>query len=346
MQEPGINIIDPSTIFIVGNSRSGTTMMSRMLGMTPEVFSFRELHFFQRLCSKKNITRLLSKKEAINLLTKLMCTQREGIYTNNPPEKYCNEAENIVNKIPDKILLPYNIHKAYLNYEAKEHRKSIPCEQTPFYVFYIGEILKFYPNAKIINMIRDPRDVLLSQKRKCKRQFYGTTNIPIPLKESFRTWLNYHPVTISKLWNASISAAHKYSNNNQVYFLRFEDLVEDPEHQIHKLCNFIGIPFGKHMIEVPQVGSSNYPDQPDKKGIDKERIGSWKKHGLNLTEIFLCQRITSSLMNKYGYSIKYLRVNYFGLIFYTISLPLKLLLSFVVNLKRMNNIIDTIKRRL
>ena len=33
-------------IFIVGNSRSGTTMLGRMLGKNSKVFSFPELHLF------------------------------------------------------------------------------------------------------------------------------------------------------------------------------------------------------------------------------------------------------------------------------------------------------------
>ena len=44
MQEAGI-------IFIVGNSRSGTTMMRRVLGNHPAIFMLEELHFFEQLWS-------------------------------------------------------------------------------------------------------------------------------------------------------------------------------------------------------------------------------------------------------------------------------------------------------
>ena len=33
-------------IFVVGSSRSGTTMMGRILGNHSDVFTFKELHFF------------------------------------------------------------------------------------------------------------------------------------------------------------------------------------------------------------------------------------------------------------------------------------------------------------
>ena len=38
-----------SYVFIVGNSRSGTTMMSRVFGNHPEIHAFNELHFFGNL---------------------------------------------------------------------------------------------------------------------------------------------------------------------------------------------------------------------------------------------------------------------------------------------------------
>jgi len=36
-------------IFIVGNSRSGTTMLARILGNHDNVFTFHEIHFFEQL---------------------------------------------------------------------------------------------------------------------------------------------------------------------------------------------------------------------------------------------------------------------------------------------------------
>ena len=63
-----LKMINSKQIFIVGNSRSGTTMLGRILNNHSEVFTFKELHFFYTLWSGKEI---LSYSESINLLAKL-----------------------------------------------------------------------------------------------------------------------------------------------------------------------------------------------------------------------------------------------------------------------------------
>ena len=39
----------PDQVMVVGSSRSGTTMMGRVLGRHPCVFTFEELHFFEQM---------------------------------------------------------------------------------------------------------------------------------------------------------------------------------------------------------------------------------------------------------------------------------------------------------
>nr|MCR5854169.1 sulfotransferase [Thermodesulfobacteriota bacterium] len=97
-----------------------------------------------------------------------------------------------------------DVYKFFLYYETKKNKKEIPCEQTPRNLYYLKEIFENVPEAKVIYMLRDPRAVLLSQKNKWKMKFLGHKNMP--LKEALRSWINYHPYTISKLWNSASKA--------------------------------------------------------------------------------------------------------------------------------------------
>jgi len=54
-------------LFIAGNSRSGTTMMGRILSMHPDIFTFHELHFFEQLWSTNDGQKQLSIEDAMTL---------------------------------------------------------------------------------------------------------------------------------------------------------------------------------------------------------------------------------------------------------------------------------------
>jgi hypothetical protein len=331
-------------IFVVGNSRSGTTMMSRVLGRHPTVFTLGELHFFEQLWSPDDENHPISETEAAQLLSRLLCIQEDGYLNQGEPSRFYGEARELVSSLRLDASTPARLFEAFLSNEAKKNGKEIPCDQTPRNVFYIGEILDLYPKAQVISMIRDPRDVLLSQKRKWKRRFLGAKNIP--LKEAFRSWVNYHPITISKLWNGSARAADNYAEHNQVHVLRFEDLVAEPENTVRKVCEFVGIPFDERLLEVPHIGSSSGLDSPKQKGISRDRAGSWRKGGLSSTEIFLCQKITGGLMREHGYTLSSSNLDLLPLGGSVVLFPIKLSLALLLNLKRMRNVKETIKRRL
>lgn len=336
---------EPPIIFVVGNSRSGTTMMAMILGNHSEVFKFLELHYFEELWTSHDKNQNISKEDAINLASRLLCAQIEDYVFQVDSKRFNKDAEDILNAMETDVFTSENIYKAFLFYEALKGDKRIPCENTPRNVFYIDEILRYFPGARIINMVRDPRDILLSQKKKWKRWYLGSRGIPV--MEAVRVFTNYHPVTISKLWNSSISTAEKYAGDERLLSFRYEDLIGAPEQSVRTICQFIGISFEDNMLAIPTGGSSNVKDDTSgQTGIIKDRVGNWKKGGLNPTEIYICQKMTGFLMKKHGYSPIAVRPNPLILIYYVISFPFKIALALMLNLKRMRNVTEAIKRRI
>jgi hypothetical protein len=330
-------------IFIVGNSRSGTTMMRRVLGNHPDIYMLEELHFFEQLWSTADAQKEITIENAILLASKLLFIQRDGYLAEMQEEKYRQEAAGMIKNMQGAIYA-HLVLKEFLFYETLKHNKTIPCEKTPQDVFYISEILTLFPHCKIINMVRDPRGVMLSQKRKWQRRDMGAKFMT--KKEQRRLKINYHPITISKLWNASVRSALRFKNHIQVHHINFERLVNYPETEVKRLCKFLEIDFNPLMLNIPQVGSSNEADLPNSYGIKTERAGNWEKGGLNKAEIYLCERYCGEYMKQFGYELKAVKPDIFSLLYYALSFPIKIALAVLFNLHRMKNIVEAIKRRL
>jgi hypothetical protein len=329
-------------IFVVGNSRSGTTMMGRILGGHPSVFTFNELHFFEQLWNPRTSSYMLSTEQAKQLVARLFTIQRDGYFWQKNPHRFIQEAEIIIQELSGQ-LTPSLAFASFLAYESHQHGKSIPCDQTPRNIYYLPEILEFYPQAYVVHMIRDVRDVLLSQKYRWRRRFFGAH---IPLKQTFRAWSGYHPITMSMFWRSGIEVGDRFAGHPRVFALRFEDLIDSPEERLHELCAFIGLDFQSEMLRVPQVGSSHRPDRPEQAGIDSIVSGRWKHGGLNKTEIFICQKITKEGMKRHEYAPKPVRPHLLALFAQGLMWLIKSGLAFLLNMNRTRNIAETIRRRM
>ena len=333
-------------IFVVGNSRSGTTMMGRILGKHPSVYTFGELHFFGQLCAPPFSSE--SRKEKIEeLASQLHCIQREGYRTHGNPRRFLGEAQAFLESLTTYPETQAALFEAFLHYVTADNGGTIPCDQTPRNVFYIADILQLYPKARIINMIRDPRDVLLSQKRKWKRRFLGGSDMP--MKETFRDWVNYHPITISYIWRTAVTAAAQFLQHERVTSIYFEELLAHPKETVKRLCDFVGITYRHGMLQIPQVGSSVAEDQPQQLGINPQRAHSWHSKAtageLSSAEIYLNQAITAVLMKAHNYSPVSVRPNIANLALHLLTFPVKLGGAFLFNLDRMKSIRQTLKRR-
>jgi len=329
-------------IFITGNSRSGTTMMSRILGNHDQVQTFQELHFFDEQLPPLNPGHILKKEAAAALFARLCNIQRDGYFGKRNIKPYLEEAREVLKNYQE--ISAIDTYREYIKHETNRSGKTIPCKQTPQYIFYLEEILKRLPDAKALVMIRDPREVLLSQKNKWKRR--QLTNNKFPLMESIRSRINYHPSVISRLWNNTMLEGLKYENDPRVFFVHYEKLINDPGKIINSVCAHFEIRFDPSLLDIPVVGSSNFFDSNSKKGIDSDKTGQWNKGGLNTTEIYICQRNTSELMDKLGYEKISVKPNLFLLLWYKTSLPFRLILALFFNLHRAKDPIKLIKKHL
>jgi len=324
------------SIFITGNSRSGTTMMSRILGNHADVFSFQELHFFDEQFQGKRVT----KESAIKLYAKLCAIQRNGYFGNHTITPFYEEAKQSIGEFI--IFSEMEVYKKFIFDEAKRNHKKIPCKQTPQNIFYINEILEIFTDARVVVMIRDPREVLLSQKNKWKRR--KLSGGEIPLWEALRSRINYHPITISKIWNAAAKQGLLFKNDKRVLTVHFEKLVSDPENVIKEVCEHVGISYSNNLLDIPVVGSSNKTDNSQIRGVDKNKTGQWNQGGLNTTEIAICEKINSALMQQVGYNLSEIPPNILLQSWYYFSLPFRVALALLFNLKRLKNSKKIVKR--
>lgn len=330
-------------VFIVGNSRSGTTMLMRVLNNHPSVFVLNELHFFEQLWAPEDLNKTISKTEAVTLMSKLLLTQRIGYKTHDQNfHQFDEESRLFIDSLSEEPLTAEFVFTEMIKREAHLHGKTKVCEKTPQNVFYLKEIFEIYPNAKIINMVRDPRAIMLSQKNKWNRRNLGGDYMT--KKEALRLRINYHPITISKLWNSAIYAARNFEQDTRVMDMRFEDLVGSPQDSIQKICKHIGIDFHEIMMQITQESSSLEQDSKAV-GFKKERASTWRKGGLDKAEVWWNEKLCLDNIRYHQYSLEQPKASMLGIVFYFLTFPVKLILALLFNLDRMKNIFETLKRR-
>jgi len=298
------------------------------------------LHFFGTIWTNHSES-TLDRKQQIDLLSRLLCIEENGIFNQGNTSDF-NERAGVI-LVDKNVSNPLSIYELFLAEITLDNNCFIACDQTPKNIYYFNEILSYFPNAKVINMVRDQRDVLLSQKNKWKRRSLGAS--AIPLSEAIRSYINYHPILSSKIWNSSLEYTAKFKNNNRVRVVRFEDLLVEPIRIVKELCQFLEIDFNQEMLKVPVIGSSNQKDVKNQLLIDNSKKEKWKNGGLNSAEIYLSQLVTNSMMRKFKYDVEKFRFPPILTLFYLISFPIKLILAFILNIKRMGNIVEVIKKR-
>jgi len=126
--------------------------------------------------------------------------------------------------------------------------KPIMGEKTPAHLRYVPTLVAWFPDGKIIHMLRDPRAIFVSELRRRKE-----TPVTAPFKQLNKCYFLFKlfiMLQTTVVWFESIQRYYKYKRiyPNNYYLLKFEDLVSDPEKHIRQVCEFLGVEFQDKML--------------------------------------------------------------------------------------------------
>lgn len=266
-----------SATFIGGSPRSGTTLMHALLDGHPDLLVFPEEYLYlqprqipgeqtpsipEALFKDKVVLRLQGKK---NFLDELHEENRAYRFDYQRFEEgvnhYFRQARAQGDEDALKVLALEAILSGFSRSVGKEHYSRWVVKH-PLYELHWKQLFSDFPNAKLLYMIRDPRDVILSRAIKKSRKHYlqqgGTLaewkSKPVDLRPSMR---------FLQEWERSMLAYHEIRKAfpEHIRGVRYEDLVSCPQEIMAAVADFSGIAWNACLIVptflgLPWKGSS------------------------------------------------------------------------------------------
>lgn len=267
-------------IFVAGLDRSGTSLIYAFLSSHPNISMVRRTNMFRYFYGRYGD---LSEPENFERCLDVMIHYKRIVKLNPDPEKIRRDFL-AGDRTYGRLFALFHEHNAERAGKLRWGDKSLYIER------FMPDILKEYPDAKIIHMMRDPRDRYSSVKKRYKED-RGRVG------------------AATGKWTYSCSLAkrnqEKYSNN---YFVAtYESLVEQPEESLGQICDFIGEEFTPEMLsmrgapKLREMGGNSSFDRFEPGEISTKSVGRFRS-ALTPFEIMYIQRYSSRLMRVYGYT--------------------------------------------
>jgi hypothetical protein len=225
-------------VFIVGSPRSGTTLLARVVEAHPQIAILHETGWIPRFFRRR--TGLTPEGFAtVDLVSLLVAHPRYYRFSRLGIDR--QELERLIGS-GEQVCYARLVSELF-SLCGQALGKPLVGDKTPDYVRDIAILHTLWPEAKIVHLIRDGRDVCLSWtnwKRKIPR-----------LESLFPTW-SVDPVTTAALWwerNVRAARASGHALGPDLYYeVCYETLVTDPEREAQRLCAFLGVSYEDAML--------------------------------------------------------------------------------------------------
>jgi hypothetical protein len=267
-------------IFIVGMPRSGTSLLSAMLSAHPRLAISPESH----LLSKWRLEygpRALDSSEGFDRFWKA--------YTEYQSFKHFGLDPDLTRQRILSIGPPSWKHTLMGLVQAYGENMDMPRfgEKTPGHFEHLGDLLTWFPNARVLFLVRDPRAVTASMIR-------------VP-------WGHDLAHLHARKWRESVAILDSYKSDGRVLLVQYEHVIQKQEETLRAICKHIEEDYDPCMLRPtpdtsPLINRTEWATEHLNKThqpVTNESLEKWRKQ-LTPYQTAIVEWTTRTEMARFG----------------------------------------------
>ena len=269
-------------VFVVGCQRSGSTLLGSILGAHSDIVCLPEAQFIvdvmpgldpQAICDPIEIVDRIEAHWRFRIWGFELAGAR-------PPKSGTGSTYRaVIEWLVDSYAK-----------SVGRGRASIWVDQQPGNVLCMSRLLKHFPDAKVINIVRDGRAVAASL---------------MPLD-----WGPNEVYSAAKYWRERVGmgyTASSFLGSNQLLHVRYEDLVLSSERVVPEIARFVGVSYEESMLNADGIRLPRFTQKQHAlvgSRPDKARIDAWRRI-LTPREVQIFESVVGDLLEQMGYQREY-----------------------------------------
>lgn len=270
-------------IFIVGASRSGTTLLAAMLNAHSRIACGPESQILNKIKPrqlKKILADIYWPRLAVDALSKITIAE-EPVLSAFSLQKA--EVENALQRKPPGTGA---LFEAVAGLYAEKQGKPRWAEKTPRHLLHLHTLRSAFPEGRIIRIVRDPRDSALSMRQ-------------LP-------WASDTYLANLYLWCAWYEQSDAFFDRDpRAMTVIYENLIANPRAELQRICDFIGESFEEAMLDTANSGAmlatkNEIWKQQVSAPLDPGRLFRWKRE-LSRADRVISDTVCQKWLHKFGY---------------------------------------------
>jgi Sulfotransferase family len=261
-------------VFVVGAGRSGTTWVYDMLAAHPGVSGLHETRMF---------------------LPENLGPLRPGHRFEAAPRAVPgSEGLSGLGQVVDRAAVVASARAAAVGWLAEAVGAGQDClvEKTPGHVATLDAIADLFPEARIVHVLRDVRDVLVSRRAAIRAGWWPGDRVGGPL--ALRT---------ARQWAWVLDRVDAARARLPVHEVRYERLHADPAGEIAATFAFCGIPIDDGLVEevVAANAFERHPVRGEGAFRRGGRVGDWRERLSPVDRLLVASQAGGALAER-GYT--------------------------------------------